>query len=138
MLAVGAVLFYETFSFRLVDWDWMGLPFWPRLVLGFLGALSVLFVVRGSLDDGPSQSLNPRAFLVLAGGTLYVTLISVVGYVIVTPVFIAAFSYALGPRTRRGVVEALVTATVATLLIHYVFNELLYVQFPEGLLEERL
>ncbi len=138
MLVIGAVLFYETFSFHRVDWDWMGLPFWPRLVLGFLALLSLLFVVRGSLDDGPFQKLDPRAFLVLAGGVVYVALIPIVGYVIVTPLFIALYSFVLSSRSRRNAVEAVITAAVASLIIYYVFKESLYVQFPEGLLEEEL
>ena len=137
-LLIGAVLFYETFAFRRVDWDWMGLPFWPRLVLGFLMLLGVFFVVRGSLDEGPFNALNPRAFLVLTGGTVYAALIPVLGYLIVTPLFIAAFSFALGPKNLRGVVEALLVAAAATAIIYSVFTEALYVQFPEGIMEERL
>lgn len=137
-LLIGAVLFYETFSFRRVDWDWMGLPFWPRLVLGFLMLLGVIFIIRGSLDEGPFNSLNAKAFLVLAGGAVYVALIPVLGYLIVTPVFIAGFSYALGPRTARSVLQALLVAAIATALIYSVFTEALYVQFPEGLMEEQL
>lgn len=137
-LAVSALLFYETYSFRVVEWDAMGLPFWPRLVLGCLGGLSLLFVARGSLDDGPHQLLDARAFAVLGGGVLYVALIPLIGYVIVTPVFIAAFSFWLGPRTGRSALQATLTAAIATAVIYYVFKESLYVQFPEGLLEERL
>ncbi|MFT5450089.1 MAG: hypothetical protein ACI9DC_005292 [Gammaproteobacteria bacterium] len=138
MLMLGAVLFYETYSFKTVDWDWMGLPFWPRLVIGFLCALGVYFVLRGSLDNGPFNRLNPRAFLVLIGGSIYVGLIQTVGFAIMTPLFIGIFSWLLGPRTPRSAVHAIITAALGTLIILYVFKEVLYIQFPEGLLEEEL
>ncbi len=74
----------------------------------------------------------------LVGGTLYVALIPVLGYLIVTPIFIAAFSFLLGPKNARGILEALLVAIIATAIIYSVFTEALYVQFPEGLMEEKL
>jgi len=137
-LAIGAVAFQETYNFQTVDWDWMGLPFWPRLVIGFLATLGVYFALRGSLDNGPFNRLEPRAFLVLAGGVAYVALIETVGFAIITPLFIGVYSWLLGPKTRRAAVQAVVIAVFGTLIILYVFKEVLYIQFPEGLLEEEL
>jgi putative tricarboxylic transport membrane protein len=137
-LLLGAVLYYETYNFRTVDWDWMGLPFWPRLVIAFLMALGAYFAFRGSVDTGPYKTLNPKAFLVLAGAVFYVSLIDVIGYAIMTPLFIGTYSWFLGPKTRRAAIEAVVIAVLGTLIIFYVFKEVLYIQFPEGLLEEQM
>lgn len=134
LVIAGAFLFAWTFTFRVVAWDPLGLAFWPRIVLAFMVIAGVYLIVRGSLDAGPHRPLQPRAFLVLGGVVAYALLIEPLGYLIVTPLYIAAFHLALGGVTVRHVVEALVSATVGTALVYYVFQDLLLVQFPEGLL----
>ena len=138
MMLVGVVMYYETYSFKTVEWDWMGLPFWPRLVISFLCALGLYFTVRGSVDNGPYRDMQHKAFYVLAGVVVYVALIEPIGYAIVTPIFIGLYSWSLSPKTKRAAIEAVVVGIVGTLIIFYIFKEALYVQFPEGLLEEKL
>jgi hypothetical protein len=134
VLLVAAVLFVETFNFKTVNWDPLGLPFWPRVVLALLAILGGYLVVRGKLDQGPFQPLEWRAFVVLGGALAYVLAIDVVGWLVATPLYLVLFHLALGGISRRHLLEALVIAALATLLIWYVFQDLLYVQFPEGTL----
>lgn len=134
ILVVGAFLFWETFSFKTVDWEALGLPFWPRVVLTLLGALGVYLVVRGSLDRGPFIGLEPRAFLVLAGALVYVLSIDIVGYVVATPLYVFVFHLTLGGISPRRLIEAAILAAAGTGLIYYVFQDALWVQFPEGVL----
>ena len=138
LVFAGAFLFAWTWTFRVVQWDPLGLAFWPRVVLGLMLVAGAYLVVRGSLDEGPRQPLQPRAFLVLAGIVAYVLLIEPVGYLIVTPLYIVAFHLELGGVTARHAIEALVSAAVGTALVYYVFQDVLLVQFPEGLLAEPL
>jgi hypothetical protein len=134
ILVVGAFLFWETFSFKMVDWEALGLPFWPRVLLGLLGVTGVYLIVRGSLDHGPFAPLEARAFLVLAGAFAYVLAIDIVGYLIATPLFLLVFHLTLGGITMRRVIEAALIAAVGTGLIYYIFQAALFVQFPEGVL----
>jgi putative tricarboxylic transport membrane protein len=138
ILVIGAFLFWETFSFKVVNWDPLGLPFWPRILLGLLGALAVYLIVRGSLDDGPYQQLQVRAFVVLAGAIAYVLAIDILGFLVATPLYLAGFHLALGGVTRRHLVEAVILAACGTGLIYYVFQDALWVQFPEGILAKAL
>jgi hypothetical protein len=94
----------------------------------------VYLVVRGSLDQGPFQPLEWRAFVVLGGALLYVLAIDVVGYLIATPLYLVLFHLALGGISRRHLIEAVIIAVIATGLISYFFQDMLFVQFPEGVL----
>ena len=90
-------------------------------------------------DEVQPQPLAPEELpLVYQRGNSTEGLLPIVGYVIVTPLFIALYSFVLSSRSRRNALEAVITAAVASLIIYYVFKESLYVQFPEGLLEEEL
>lgn len=138
MLVGAAFLFAWTYTFRTVEWDPLGLAFWPRVVLGLMLVTGGYLAVRGRLDDGPFKPLQPRAFLVLGGVLGYVFAIDLLGYLIATPLYIVAFHLALGGVSTRHALEAVVSATVGTALIYYVFHEALLVQFPEGLLARPL
>jgi hypothetical protein len=134
IVVIGAFLFWQTFSFRTVNWDPLGLPFWPRILLGLLGVVGVYLIVRGSLDRGPFLRLEPRAFVVLAAAVVYVLAIDILGFLVATPLFLFGFHLALGGITRGHLVEAAIVAACGTSLIYYVFQEALWVQFPEGIL----
>ncbi len=138
IVVIGAFLFWQTFSFRTVNWDPLGLSFWPRVVLGLLGVVGAYLIVRGSLDRGPYHRLEWRAFVVLGGAIVYVLAIDIVGFLVATPLYLFAFHLALGGVTRGHLVEAAIVAACATGLIYYIFEEALWVQFPEGMLAPAL
>ena len=138
IILIGAVLFWQTFSFKTVNWDPLGLPFWPRILLGLLGIVGVYLIVRGSLDRGPFLRLEPRAYVVLAGAVVYVLAIDIVGFLVATPLYLFAFHLALGGVTRAHLVEAAIVAACGTGLIYYIFQDILWVQFPEGMLAPAL
>lgn len=138
LVLIGTLLFAWTFTFRTVDWDPLGLAFWPRIVLGLILIAGVYLILRGSLDRGRHRPLQPRPFLVLAGITVYALAVEPLGYLIATPLFIIAFHLALGGITARHTVEALISAALGTTLVYYIFQEALLVQLPEGLLAEPL
>ena len=135
ILVIGAFLYYETFFFHEVDWVPLGMAFWPRLLLGSLGVLSVYFIIRGSLDEGPYERLVPMAFAVLLGCIGYVLLIDAVGWLLLTPVFLFALTVFLGDRSRRTFVHAAMSAAFGTIVVYFIFHYGLDVQLPEGLLE---
>lgn len=132
ILIIGGVMLWETFSFFVVDWAPLGMAFWPRILLGLLGVYAVYFIIRGSLDDGPFNSLEWRAFAVLLGAIVYALVWDIIGYLLATPLFLFAFSVALGGIRRKTLVTAGIVAIAGTLVTYFVFKELLYVQLPES------
>ena len=134
-LALGVALYAETFSFHRVDWDPLGLPFWPRVVIGLLAVASLWLVAKGRLGTSPPEALAPAAFAALAGMVGYAALIPELGFYVATPLFLFLFQVAIGGLARRRLVEAVVVAAVGTLAVWVVFTALLEVQFPLGLLE---
>lgn len=135
VIAIGAYLLYETFFFHEVDWVPLGMAFWPRMLLGCLGGLSVYFIVRGSLDEGPFGCLAPMAFVILAGCLGYVLLIETIGWLVLTPVFIFALTLFLSDRSKRSLIQAAMSAVFGTIIVYFVFHYGLDVQLPDGLLE---
>lgn len=138
LLVAGALLFWRTFSFRTVDWDPLGLAFWPRIVLGLMMAAGLYLTVLGRLDEGPFRPLESKAFLILVGLALYALLLEPLGFLVATPLYVAGFHLALGGVSRRTLLEAVISAAAGTFLIWWIFQDLLLVQFPEGLLAEDL
>ncbi len=135
LLAGGALLLFETFSFRVNDWEPLGMAFWPRLLLALLGFCAVFLIVKGRLDDGPFLSVHARSFLALGLGVAYVVLLPRIGFLLLTPAFVFAASLLIGRELRwQRLVEAAALAVVTTLALDLVFKQVLLVQLPEGLL----
>lgn len=135
ILIIGGFLFYETFFFHKVDWVPLGLAFWPRVLLGGLGVLSVYFVIRGSLDGGSSEGLAVLAFVILAGCVGYALLVETIGWLVLTPIFLFILTFFLSDRSRRSMTHAILSAIFGTAFVYLLFHYGLDVQLPEGLLE---
>ena len=135
ILIGGSILFWETLSFPSTNWDPLGIAFWPRFLLITMIVIGVYLIVKGSLDDGPFDRINWRAFIVLAGGVIYITLLETIGFMLLTPPFLFLAVLALGGSlTRSRIIEAALVAAGGTLFIHFVFVKGLRVFLPEGLL----
>ena len=135
ILLIGAFLLYETFFFHKVDWVPLGMAFWPRILLGGLGVLSVYFIVRGSLDEEPSEGLTFLAFFILAGCVGYALLVETIGWLVLTPVFLFVLTLFLSVRSKRSLIQASLSAVLGTVFVYLLFHYGLGVQLPEGLLE---
>ena len=134
LIVAGCLLFWQTFSFRTVSWDPLGLAFWPRIVLALLIGYGLYLTLRGNLDDGPYYDMQGRAFLVASGFGAYVLALPYLGFIVATPLYIGLFHFSLSDRTRRHAVEAVLVALVGTGLVYWIFQDLMLVQFPRGVL----
>ena len=135
ILVAGTVLFWETLSFPSTNWDPLGIAFWPQFLLITMMSIGVYLIVKGSLDDGPFERINWRAFIVLAGGVIYICLLQTIGFLLLTPPFLFLAVLCLGGSlTRTRILEAVLVAGGGTLFIHLVFVKGLRVFLPEGLL----
>ena len=126
----------------------LGPETWPRAAVVLMGAACLFEIVRIALggnaasentaDDieatGEASSGEPRFPLLLVGGIvlvmLYAVALPVVGFVLATFLFLAAFIY-LG-RYRRHAVVWTFSATM-TVLMAILFLRIAYVSLPRGI-----
>ena len=123
----------------------IGPAFYPRLVLGTTAVLSVLLIAldvvdarrRAATSAEIRQPEPPKNYRLVAATFavfgLYVALLSFLGYRIATFLFVGALQPLLDPpRTLRGWLTVLASATVTSLLTFYVFEQQLQVLLPRG------
>src|SRR5262245_17210554 len=124
----------------------LGPDTWPRLVIGLM-ALTCLFeivrAVRGkneargvsaALEEaGQEDNEEPRFPLLLAGGivrvVVYAVLVPLLGFLLATFLFIAAFMYV---GRYRNHLAAWATSAAITVLIGTLFLRIAYVSLPRG------
>ena len=121
------------------------LAFYPRLLGLFILAASLIillnaFLSRDERDEKGSQVIRlfkNRAFLKRFAGSillvaLYLSLISIVGYLLLTPIFLCSFIIFLGNRGKW--IMALMVSILLTGSVYFFFWILLYIPLPEGIL----
>ena len=135
ILLGGSILLWDTFFFKELPWEPLGMAFWPRALLGMLGIIAVYLIIRGRLDEGSSEGPNWRAFCALATGVIYILVLPVFGFLLLTPPFIFIAVLLLAPAVdRKHLVHAALAAGFGTAGVYLGFQGGLKVQLPEGLL----
>ena len=147
LFALSLWLYHQTGGIPNPPFVPLGPKFYPRVLLGLLGGLSVALVGadllnqgrrRTSLEEKPGsirQTLRQYrdVFLtyLLFGG--YVTLMPLLGFRVATALFVAALSWVLGPKTLRHAVLSVLIAVGFTAAVHYVFEVYLKLLLPPGI-----
>jgi putative tricarboxylic transport membrane protein len=90
---------------------------------------------EGDEDEPDIPASTIRAFSVMALTLLYGLLLTPLGYLVATPVFVAAGLYVLSVRSK---VLLVAVPLLLTALCYYVFAEVLHVPLPSGVLTEPL
>ena len=118
-----------------------GMPptFFPNLSVIWIGVFSVLLVVRSFVPqtEAAKESVAKRrsgrngAMFTISAGVVYLVLCSLFSFVISTIVILAILMWALGERRWHFIVSA---TLVTTFGIYVVFDWLMSVQLPEGML----
>jgi hypothetical protein len=132
---VASALYPGTWGLDAVARGPLGPGFWPRLALiGLVLACLAKLVEewrRGRASDAVSRP--PFSRVKLAGGigavVLYVLLAPLVGFAIVTALFIAGFMALCG---TRSVAALAASASIGTVSLLYVFVKLVYLPLPKG------
>lgn len=116
----------ETFRFRIVPWDPLGMAFFPRILLGAL-VVALLGRLWGSYRDGKAGlSRFWPGIGVLALCMAFVGGIATLGVYLATPPFMVAFALlAPGGPARRTVWRALLASAVLLLMVWGLFDQLL-------------
>lgn len=135
VLLIVIVLFAETFTFPMRPHITLNTDFWPRVLLAMLGGISCFLIWKGNIDGLKVDPMRLKAFGVVGFCILYVVLLDIIGFIILTPIFIFAASIALSKiRNARRMIEAATTAIIGATATYLIFQEGLLVQLPEGLL----
>jgi putative tricarboxylic transport membrane protein len=134
-LVLAIALYPATWGLDAVARGSLGPGFWPRLALSglALGCLAKLLEEwrRGSARAAVARPSFSRAALATGIGAivLYVLLAPVLGFAIVSALFIAGFMALAGARSLPALIASAVIGTVALL---YVFVKLVYLPLPKG------
>lgn len=132
LLVVAAVYFQQSFAItRGFASDRLGPAFFPRLLAGVLAVLAVMLIMRalsGRSDPTPPPAMRLGVFLgTLALMIVYALALPRAGFLVATPVLLAAVIWLLGLR-RWSTVAGTAVGVTATLYI--VFARMLKVLLP--------
>lgn len=132
LLAVSAMMFYETTRFPSLSWDPAGMALWPRLLIGCLAVVCVWHIVKGCVGDAMEPPTR-RALLLIAFCAAYLAGLAYLGFFIANAVMVAGLNLWYRRLTPRAIAEAIVTAIVATGLIYLVFEYSMGIEMPRGI-----
>ena len=141
LLLLGIVVLVHVPSFPPIPGQKYGPGIFPGLVAAVLVACAMLLIVSGlkhrasepwfATGAWTGSRRHILAFVVTIVGTAaYVLLADSVGFLIVAPILLFVLFICYG--VKRNV--AIVTAIVATLVIHFAFYKLLRVPLPWGVI----
>lgn len=116
----------------------------PKIICLAGIALSIILTIRGFVGKDKTEGKpmftakqKKMILIMLALIVVYAVLIDIVGFVISTVVFMIVAGFVLYPdkisaENRKPAILIVAVALITTLLIWYVFKNLLYVPLPAG------
>lgn len=136
-LLVFAALYYQQ-SFSIVRGfasDRLGPAFFPRLLAIVLAVLAITLIVRAARGRSDAAPLPPVRGGLLAATTLltaaYVVVLPFAGFLLATPVLLAALIWLLGIRRWP---QLLGVAVGIAIVLYLAFDRGLHVLLPRGML----
>src|SRR4051794_871325 len=144
-LIVAGVLFYSANQIQFTQrGNELGPDFWPKIAIGLMAAVCVIEILRAlvgataaigiaNLLDEPEQDEEPSHLHLLIGGIAllvgYAVLVPILGFLLGSLLFMAAFMY-LGRYRNHLAIWTI--SVVATLIIAFLFLRFAYVSLPRG------
>jgi hypothetical protein len=117
----------------------LGPAYWPKSLLICLMGLSILVAIdifrqrkKTDLEEkktAPFDSGKMRLLLAMGFIALYLILMQVFGFIILTPFFLVAFMLLLGEKSKIWMLGVPIGLTI---LIVWVFTKAMYVPLPRG------
>jgi putative tricarboxylic transport membrane protein len=134
LLAFALVYYQQSFSIvRGFASDRLGPAFFPRMLALSLAALSLVLIVRalaGRSDPSRPPAMRLGVFAAVMGLlVVYAVIMPAVGFIVATPVLLAAVIWLLGLRQWAAL---LTTAIAVTAVLYVVFGRALHVLLPLG------
>jgi putative tricarboxylic transport membrane protein len=149
LLVVCGELLRQTFFFRIPPFATMGSDVWPRLVIGALAALSVIYLIQSLAPAAAKAETEAEATSPAAGAkrfshrnavicfvlfTLFVATLPWLGMLLGGIVFVFLMQEFMGPRDMRSRVTHLAVAVVSVGGMWAIFSFALRVILPQGVL----
>lgn len=134
VLVVLSGIFYFL-TFRLPE----NARIYPLFVITLLFLLSVLHLVltyRKTEDSDTSKAIKmtseqkKRGLLITVASAIYIALLPIIGYIVTTIIYIIGVLFSLDVDKKKAVL----ISVVFTALVYALFNNLLRVPLPKGLL----
>ena len=138
---IGALyLYHETNKFGFIDlYGGLGPAFWPKVLLVLLMAFSagvainvyrkvkkgLLPAAAVTLDSGKIQLFSAMGLIVL-----YILLMKIIGFLVLTPFVMIAFMYLLGEKSKGWIFTIPFVLTLGIVLL---FTKVMYVPLPRGI-----
>lgn len=133
-------LYFESMQFEgLAVYGKLGPSYWPKFLLVCLIGLSFLVAVdafrekkkRSSekVETSKVDSGNVRFLFAIGFIVLYLILMQVFGFILLTPFFMIAFMVLLGERSKIWIFSV---AIGITFIIVFAFTKAMYVPLPRG------
>ncbi|MDV2682877.1 tripartite tricarboxylate transporter TctB family protein [Alkalihalophilus lindianensis] len=152
LLAISVLMFVATYSIQQMTVSNIGADFAPRLVAVGLFILSVILLItsirkqknpKATLEEeveedeeiDASQPISKKSVLLTTGLLIgYVALIPIIGFLLMTAIYLFLQMYVLAEKSHRNIVLFLVVSIVSSGLIYYCFKSIFYLRLPAGIL----
>ena len=142
IFAGSIVLYWVTGSFgkgTVLQGAQMGPAFWPRFILGLIilltGVVSVGTIRKIIKEKAWGESLmtmdrgKVRFFTAIGLGVGYLTLLPILGFIAITPIFMILFMLLLGEKSKGWIIGV---SFAMTAVIVVMFTKAMYVPLPRG------
>jgi hypothetical protein len=135
LVLLAIFVFVETADYPTGPSAEPGPAFFPRIIAALLAGLGVVLFVNNVRDGGGrtfelSRPVTKRVLVATAFPIVYMFVMSVLGFLVSTVLFLATFMYYSGARSYPAIAGSSVGVT---LLLYYVFAAAFRVALPEGI-----
>jgi putative tricarboxylic transport membrane protein len=142
IFVVSLVLYWVTGTFgtgTVLQGAQMGPAFWPRFILGAIillaGIVSVGTIRKIIKEKAWGESLmtmdrgKVRFFAAIILGVAYLTLLPILGFIAITPIFMILFMLLLGEKSKGWIIGVPIAMTAVIVVM---FTKAMYVPLPRG------
>jgi hypothetical protein len=135
-LLVSAYFFYLAFKFRgafVMIRQGVGPDFFPKMYTVVIMAFSLWLIyraVKGKATLESEKTLNPQnLWITVAFMLAYAFLLEIVGFIVLTPIWVATYMLAIGMRRWKWLIGATVIFSAFMIVV---FPRLMLIPLPRG------
>lgn len=135
-LPIVAFFYLEALTFRKMDWEPLGMAFWPKVLLVGMGILGLAIAANGlRRSAGDNERFRLLAFAPWIAGLIFLLAIPLLGTYFAGFILIVALSWFLAPgKSLRYAGIAVANGAGSLILIHIIFVVILGLRIPSGAL----
>ena len=135
-LPIVTFFYLEALTFRKMDWEPLGMAFWPKVLLVSLGILGLVISINGlRRTAGDNERFHLAALVPCIAGLIFLMAIPWLGTYLSGFFLIVALSWFRAPeKTLWYTGIAIVNGVGSLVLIHIIFAVILGLRIPSGTL----